>query len=308
MNEIKNINIMEYLIRFDSFMPVIMKCFVRQGINSNQRRLLGAYIAGEPCGAAVVNDFEKDLDIIYIAVREDSRRKGVCRSLIEYCITYAKNTGKRKIRLQYTLTSEKNGYIDKFIQGLGFVKYHTAVITVVSLTERSKTEWLEITKSRRSVLMAKLSEKGFVSQNYIDSSPETIEVLHENLMNDFPYRLDPRDCTNEVMEKHSFITSYQGNPVSYCIASTADNGKSAIIEFLAAAYGYINKGAFFPALVSCVDSIINDSECNKIAWTVRSENKRMQQMMSRTLQFTDMTVKNQIEYQYQTDNMEDIVR
>jgi len=296
MIEIHPINIIEYVLRFDSGLPGLAGHFVRQCGLKDNGFLLGAKHNGVPCGVAAGYDSGQTSELVYIAVRDEYRQKGVRRSLIEHCLELARQAGKKSLKLRGTEPQTSTDYFGEYLQKKGFIKYPSTVTTIAPPSDANKANWAAFI-SRINVPLNNLTDKGFCTVDFSQATPELLQELYARIGTDFPAWLDPRKSTNQMMPLHSFITTYRGSPVTYCVAATIPGSEhTAIVEYMAVSSGFINKGVFLPSLVSCVESLITAGK--KVAWTVHIGNKSMTKLMHNKLRFSDVTVKYQDEYWY----------
>ena len=287
--KIEPINILIYLLRFEGILTPLTGYFAGRVALKDSGLLWGAYIDGVPCGVAVGEVKNSGLIIFYISVAEEYRRMGVCKVIFTECFAYAETAGLRFVNLCFTQNESENGFIPDYLGKLGFMVRSSCTTVIVCVSDVFKSEW-HIFLETYSRLSGLLSKKGYIAKNFAELEPEILETLYEMMGSKFSDTLDPRSRFNHMLERHSFVTIANGLPTAYSVITSADDGKTAIIEYMSAAKGFIGKGVFLPCLISSVESLLLGGECTKIAYTFNDGNDNMKKLIKSVFAFTDMSV------------------
>ena len=282
--EIRQINILTYMLSFDAVLPAIASHYAKQQAFRDDGLCWGAYTHGQPSGVCIAEDIGNVRTIHTIAVNENFRRRGVCRSLLDECIQTA---ATEYIALKY-VPETSNDYFDVFLKKCGFTVSPFQKSAVVSVSEQSKAEWDGFMNRRGGKLLKRLHDKGYRAVSFTDAEKDILDTLYAEMGVKFPSNLDPRKCPNEVINSSSFITMVHDRPTAYCVSSTADSGQTAIIEYMASSANYRGTGAFLLCLASSIEGLKNKSR--KVAFAYSERNQNLPSLFISGI-FSDMTVK-----------------
>jgi len=285
------INILGFIAHFNDRLPPLTGYYAsRFGVKENGL-LIGAYAEDEPCGALIAERSGDSLLILYAAVSEKHRRKGGFTALLNEC----KKHGKR-IRLKYTPEPPENDYLDSFLQRAGWQKHLSLITTVIPLSrDNIKAEWFAFATGKGGRMLEKLKKRGYTAVSYNEAAPEVLENLYAQMGVNFPAYLDPRKVPNPMLKRHSYITVRDNQTVAYCIMTSADEGKTAILEHMAASKELHGRGAFLPCFIAAVSSLFAEGVC-KLSYAYSVNNERLPKIATDMSWFSGKTVKQLYEY------------
>jgi len=287
-----SINILTFVACFNDRLPPLAGYYASQFGTKDSGRLLGAFINNEPCGVLIAEVKPRHSDIIYIAVHVEYQRKGVFSALLKEFTEQCATT----VRLKYAPEQKGGDYIDRYLCKMGFHSRPHLITKVISLTAPSRADWNKFLSGRNGMMLERLKERGFYAMPFSEAPTEFLDSIYMEMGKKFPAHLDPRHCPNMILEHHSFITVQESTPVAYCVVTSADGGKTAIVEHMAASSDLLGRGVFLPCLASAVNSLLNDGVCAKISFAYDANNNKLPKIMTDDTWFSDMTVKQMYEY------------
>ena len=255
-----------------------------------------------PCGAAVAQVKNNSLFIFHVSVAENYRRKGVCTALLAECSAHAKSAGLDCVNLCLTLSSNKDksesDFFPVFLEKIGFKAQSSRTTVTVRVSDSSKAEWRSFSEGRGGRILKSLTAKGFGVKSFgeLESNSQVLEKLYAMMSGEFSSSLDPRNRFNKMLKSNSFVTVKNEIPVAYSIVTSADDGKTAILEYMSTAGVHIGTGVFLPCLMASIESILQGDKCGSIAFTHNDDNRRMKNLIQGTFTFMDMSVRKTLIY------------
>ena len=98
-----------------------------------------------------------------------------------------------------------------------------------------------------------------------------------------------------MLKQHSYIVVRDSQAVAYCTMTSADEGKTAILEHMAASKELHGRGAFLPCFIAAVSSLIAEGVC-KLSYAYSVNNEKLPKIATDMSFFSGKTVKNLYEY------------
>jgi hypothetical protein len=285
------INILTFIARFNGRLPALAGYYASRRGMSDSGRILGAYINGEPCGALIADIKENASEIIYAAVNEEHRKKGVFGAMLEEFIRQSESA----VRLRYAPEQPEDG-LDAYLRKKGFAGRPHLITKVIPFTDAARAEWNDYLSGRSGVMLEKLNRRGFAASRFSETPREIMDKLYGEMGEKFPLFSDPRRCPNPLLEPHSFITVRSGSPAAFCAVTSADGGKTAVFEHMAASVDFIGRGAFLPCIIAAVNSLVEGGICSKLSFAYDENNSSLPEIMTGNTRFSDMSVRQMKEY------------
>lgn len=171
--------------------------------------------------------------------------------------------------------------------------------TVVPL-DRYRAEWLYFTRSKGSVRLRELAGLGYSTRSYADSDEAVRDELFSRMGTDFPSGLDPRNLSNPILPQNSFVTLKSGRPVAFCILSSVDQGKTAVLDCLAVSDKHRGNQIYLTCLIPAIDSLLA-AGTKKLAYAYNLENYSLPPIVTSRDWFPGKTVTRMHSYQLPLD-------
>jgi len=265
MIEFRQLNFLSFLADFGDRLGPAATYAASQALTTDQSLVVGAYRDGAPGGLAVlhiVNDTY--VGLVNLAVLADHRGSGIGAALLGECIRRATESGRSVLRFWFQPESEFDYHLHNRLQSIGFAVQPQMMTTVIRVAQ-SRNDWEAFVSGPGARKIAALTELGYSVVSFADASAELLENLYQRSGRSYPAFLDPRLGEKTRLSDSSFIAVRDGQPAAFCVMSSIDNGRTAVLDSLAATSEDRGSGAFLMCVVSAVHSLLAHG-CNKIAY------------------------------------------
>lgn len=263
---IKNINVLEYVLQFESLRSPLSDYYMRSG----KYAALGYFSKENEAAGVMVYNIDSIFEIIYLKAKNDD--DGIKRQLISELFKKAHSASGIRWRL---LEGDSNASL---ANSLGF--YCESVLNIFHV-ERQKgigEVWEILQKNEK--LYAILEKRGFEAKRFDELTKDELHQIRDNPDDEFESYFHP----DQLMDNHCGVFSEEfstaavisGKVAAYSIVKKPD-GKHCVFEVINVARSKRKTGAFIIAFLKPLRAMF-DSDIEDCSFAIYENNREMLNM------------------------------
>lgn len=280
ITNLKQISYSDYLLGSTLPLPPLGAYYVRHSLTEDGI-LLGAYLAEEPVGIAVIELAPRAL-LAYVFVEEKRREKGIGTQLVKGALTLAQKRHAEEVTACVITQNEYGRAAGNMLCKTGFQLADTSTIIRYANDEKCSRSWKLFMEERGRRICSHFAERGFKTLPFNEVPSEIVNGLKNSMGWKFPANLDPfryiSNRSDSLVPEYSFITLKDDEPVSFAAVTTAD-GQTLVFQQLSTAFGYQGSGIFLLPFAAFMDKFLTGKAYSKASAVIFDRNERMQRLV-----------------------------
>ena len=272
--EVKLTDISSYREYFNGSLPRLADYYALRCSESEKRYILCAFIDGVPCGALFCGQFEECRScIIYAAVLEDYRRKGVCAKLLHEALAHFKALGFERVQVSNTMELTHGAVMDAFLRKNGFNEVSRVINVVNHYNSTTIAEYHEFMERRGNKIIGRLINRGYSIKSFKDATAQELALLEGDMGTKYPADLNPFTERERIIDDISFIVLKGAYPIAFCALTLFDDtGKTLLISKMASSSDYMNTAAALCALMKSLEASLKGEKYTRAVFSYDDKN------------------------------------